>query len=159
MSQGINIVFMGLHAYPHGMAGTKRIQHAIDALRCASNVFVRVVVLRQLSSGNGYSGLHDGIPYHTIMGGLTRYSVMVLFPVLYLKSFLFLRQCRQRDCRNIIYHYGPVTLENFVPLSLAQYLGYRVVFDIVEDYDVAEIVSRSFWHRIRIGGIKKNEAI
>ena len=78
---------MGSFTYPYGMAGTKRIQHAIDALSRVPDVFVRVVLLRQLSCENGYSGLHDGISYHTIMGGLTRYRLMVLFPVLYIKFF------------------------------------------------------------------------
>jgi glycosyltransferase involved in cell wall biosynthesis len=155
MSRKINIVFMGSFTYPDGMAGTKRIQHAIDALRRVPDVFVRVVLLRQLSCENGYSGLHEGISYHTIMGGMTRYKLMILFPVLYIKSFLFFKQCRRKDCRNIIYHYGPVIFENIVPLWLAKYLGYKIVFDIVEDYDVAGILSRSFFHRIRIGGITK----
>lgn len=155
MSQKINIIFMGSFTYPYGMAGTKRIQHAIDALSRVPDVFVRVVLLRQLSCENGYSGLHDGVPYHTIMGGLTRYRLMVLFPVLYIKFFFFLRQCWRKDCKNIIYHYGSITLENLVPLYLARRIGYKIVFDIVEDYDVAEIFSRSFFQRIRVGGIKK----
>lgn len=146
---------MGQFVYPYGMAGTKRIKHAIDALRGMDNVFVRVVLLRQLSCKNGYSGFHNGIPYHTIMGGLTRNMLLLMFPVLYIKSFLFLRQCWRKDCKNIIYHYGPVSIENFIPLCFARCIGYKIVFDIVEDYDVAGIISRSFFHRIRIGGITK----
>ena len=146
---------MGSFTYPYGMAGTKRIQHAIDALSRVPDVFVRVVLLRQLSCENGYSGLHDGISYHTIMGGLTRYRLMVLFPMLFIKFFFVLRQCWRKDCKNIIYHYGSVTPENFVPLCCAKYLGYKIVFDVVEDYDVAAILSDSFSHRIRIGGIRK----
>jgi len=145
---------MGHFTYPYGMAGTKRIQHAIDALKNEQDVFVRVVVLRQLNC-DSCSGWHKDVTYYIVMGALSRFKLLFLFPVLFFKAYCYLRQCKRNDCKNIIYHYGPVTLENLVPLYLARHLGYRIIFDIVEDYDVADIVSQSFWHAIRIGGIKK----
>lgn len=47
----INLIFLGSFPYPHGMAGPKRIQHAIDGLKSFNDVNIRVISLRQSSAG------------------------------------------------------------------------------------------------------------
>jgi glycosyltransferase involved in cell wall biosynthesis len=153
MTKKINLVFMGGFAYPSGMAGTKRIQHAIKALRKYPDVTVRVIVQRQSSRDNILSGIHEGTPYQTVMADLLRAKVAVSLPLLYFKTIRILKDAWNPNHKNIIYHYGPVHLENLVPLYYSRYLGYKIVFDIVEDYDVAKNMSSSFYYRTQIGCI------
>ena len=44
MIRKLNLVFMGGFTYPRGMAGTKRIQHAINALKEHPGSVIRVIV-------------------------------------------------------------------------------------------------------------------
>lgn len=154
MNKKINLVFMGGFTYPHGMAGTKRIQHAIKALRVFPGVTLRVIILRQSSRDNILSGVHEGTPYQTVMGDLLRAKVLVKLPLLYVRAIRLLRDAWLPDCRNFICHYGPVDVENLVPLYWYRRLGYRIVFDIVEDFDVATDMLHSLYYRTKIARIK-----
>jgi len=146
----LNIIFLGEFEYPQGMAGTKRIQHAIDGIRHASDVSICVIVLRQSSKANILNGCHKGISYETIMGDLLRFRMILLFPLLYLKAKRALKRALLPDHENIIYNYGPPNLFNIGILAYAQRLGYKIVFDIVEDYSTAKKLSRSIFHRIKM---------
>ena len=150
--QKLNIVVLGGFPYPRGMAGTKRIQHAIDGMKEAPDVSICVLVLRQSSSRNTLAGMHAGIPYETVMGDLARVRLTLLFPVLTVKAMRALKRSWRPDCRNIIYLYGPPSLDNIVPILYCRHLGYKIVFDIVEDYDLAWSLSRSFYHRLKMAG-------
>lgn len=149
----MNLIFLGSFAYPQGMAGTKRIQHAIDGIRDDPDVSIRVIVLRQSSDANTLNGHHKGIPYETVMGDLLRFRMAFLFPLFYLKARHALKRAFRSDYDNIIYKYGPPNLFNVGILAYAQRLGYKIVFDIVEDYSTAKNLSRSVSHRIKMIGI------
>lgn len=150
---GLNIIFLGSFAYPQGMAGTKLIQHAIDGIRDNPDVSIRVIVLRQSSDANTLNGCHKGIPYETVMGNLLRFRMALLFPLFYLKARRALKRVLLPGYKNIIYNYGPPNLFNVGILAYAQRLGYKIVFDIVEDYDTAMNISRSLSHRVQMTGI------
>ena len=49
MTKKINLVFMGGFTYPRGMAGTKRIQNVINALKQYPDISTRVILQRQSS--------------------------------------------------------------------------------------------------------------
>lgn len=141
---------MGGFSYPHGMAGTKRIQHAISALKDNPDVSIRVVILSQSSHDNVLQGTCEGIPYETVMGDLARMKMMALLPLLYFKTANLLRRYYRANFTNIIYNYGPINLNNVIPLYYFRKLGFKVILDIVEDYDVAMNISSSFFHRIKM---------
>ena len=149
MTKKINLVFMGAFTYPHGMAGTKRIQNAINALKEYPDIATRVILQRQSSEDNILSGMYDGTPYETVMGDLLRAKMFVALPMLYYKTFAALKRVLRCDHKNVIYFYGPLLLESLLPLSYAQRLGYKIVFDVVEDYDLAKKFSRSFYHYVK----------
>ncbi len=151
--KSMNLIFLGEFAYPQGMAGTKRIQHAVDGIRHVPDVSIRVIVLRQSSKVNVLNGCHEGIPYETVMGDLLRSRMALLFPLFYLKARCALKRAFRSDYDNIIYNYGPPNLLNVGILAYAQRLGYKIVFDIVEDYDTAMNVSSSLSHRVQMTGI------
>jgi glycosyltransferase involved in cell wall biosynthesis len=145
----INLVFMGGFTYPHGMAGTKRIQNAINALKEYPDISIRVILQRQSSEHNILSGVHEGTPYETIMGDLFRSRMFVALPILYYKTCTALKKAFRPDDKNVIYFYGPLFFDSVVPLNYSRRLGYKIVFDIIEDYGLAKEVSRSFYGYLR----------
>lgn len=145
MTKRINLIFMGGFTYPRGMAGTKRIQNAINALKEYPDIATRVILQRQSAEHNILSGVHEGTPYETVMGNLLRARMFVALPILYYKTIASLKRASQPDHKNVIYFYGPLFLESIVPLSYAQRLGYKIVFDVIEDYDLTKDISRSFY--------------
>ncbi len=152
MTNKINLVFMGWFTYPRGMAGTKRIQNTINALKEYPNISTRVILQRQSSADNILSGVHKGIPYETVMGDLLRARMFVALPILYYKTCAALKRALRPDHKNMIYFYGPLFFDSVVPLSYAQRIGYKIVFDVVEDFGLTKEVSRSFY-RYMVGNV------
>lgn len=140
---------MGGFAYPKGMAGTKRIQHAIDALKEVRDVSMRVIVLTQSSRNNVLNGTYLGIEYQTVMGDLFRMKMVLLYPLFILKTIHVLKISYCSASVNVIYHYGPPNLLNIGILWFANRLGYKIVFDIVEDDDTAMRNSLSPYHFLK----------
>lgn len=149
MTQKINLIFMGGFTYPHGMAATKRIQNTINALKEYPDVEMRVILQRQSSEDNILSGMHDGTPYETIMGDLFRARMFVALPILYFKTITALKRTFLPGHENVVYFYGPVFIDSIVPLRYAKRLGYKIVFDVIEDFGVAKEVSRSYYQYAR----------
>lgn len=145
----LSIIFLGGFPYPQGMAGTKRIQHAIDGMKDAPGVSIRVVVLRQSSEQNALSGVHEGIPYETVMGDLLRSKAVLMSPLLHLKAKRTIGGLFQPDQTNILFVYCAPSWDNLPTIRYARRCGYKVVFDIVEDDDLAFGVSKSLWHRVK----------
>ncbi|NQU05947.1 MAG: glycosyltransferase [Calditrichaeota bacterium] len=144
----LNIIFLGGFEYPQGMAGTKRIQHVIDGLKNLPDVTVRVVILRQLSSENVLAGTHNGIPYETVIGDFFRLKAALMLPLLHIKAKRIIRRLFLPDQANILYVYSAPALDNLPIVRYARRLGFKVIFDIVDDDFFAFNISRSPWHRI-----------
>jgi len=149
MTEKINLVLMGTFSYPKGMAGTRRIQHAIDALKPYPGVTAQVILQRQSGELNARSGVHAGTPYQTVMVDLLRLRMLAALPVLWRRTNAALRRAFRPDQKNVIYFYGPLFLDSVAPLGYARRLGYRIVFDVIEDYGLAPQVSRSCYHYAR----------
>jgi len=151
MIEQINLIFLGGFEYPFGMAGTKRIQHIINGLKLYSGISVRVIIIRQSSQQNVLSGTYQGIPYETLIGDLFRTKMLLMFPLLRSKARRILNRMFQSGHKNIIYIYGPPSFENLPTIQYARRLGFKTVFDIVEDDDHARDISSSIWHRLSNG--------
>ncbi|OPY83125.1 MAG: putative glycosyl transferase [Smithella sp. PtaU1.Bin162] len=150
----MNIIFFGQYSYPQGMAGTKRIQHAISALKKCQGIRISVVILTQSSRDNTLTGSYMGINYKTILGDLYGIKTVLFSPILCLKTCHVLKESFCPNQNNIIYNYGPPDLFNIGILSYAKQLGYKIVFDIVEDYDTAMSISHSSSHKIKTFNIR-----
>lgn len=135
----MHVLFAGNFPYPNGFAGTKRVQHYIDFL-VAQGVRVEVLVLRGkpvLPGNEALEGVHRGVPYR-VVGRDVQPGIR-----LPLAWFRFVRQGRRvlRAVQkpgeaDILYFYGQPEAENLWLLRAARRLGYRIVFDLVEDYDL-----------------------
>lgn len=137
----LNVVFIGF-PYPQGLAGTKRNQHAIDALK-KHGASVKVIVLRQSTKINTPNGVYNGVLYETIGPDLRRMRFLLTSPVFFLKSLKAVRAAFCPDAENILYIYGPATFEKLPMIQQARKCGYKIIYDIVEDYDaVAQLSSK-----------------
>lgn len=140
---------MGGFTYPKGMAGTKRVQNVISALNEYPAVKTRVILQRQSSKDNILSGTYRGTPYETVMGDLFRARMFAALPLLCYRTIAALRRAFLSDRKNVIYFYGPLFLKSVVPLRYAQKLGYKIVFDVIEDFGLTKEVSRSLYQYMR----------
>ena len=143
----INLVMLGGFLYPHGMASTDHVQDLLDGLRLLPEVTPRVIVLRQSSRDNEPAGIHQGVPYETVMQNLLRAKALLWAPVFLHKARQTIDRAWRLNQYNVLCVYGPPSLDNISVIKHARCRGFKVVFYIVEDDDVAGGVSRSPWHR------------
>lgn len=149
----LNLIVLGTFPFPEGMAGTKLMRAVIKGLRDDPGISIRVVVLRQSSRENPLSGVHEGIPYETVLADLTRARMALWLPLLQIKTTRLLRRLVRSDCQNVILKYGPPDLDSVMALRYARRLGFKIVFFVVEDYDLALGLSRSLAHRVKMVAI------
>ena len=125
-----------------------RVQHAINGLKHQPGVRVRVIILRQSSSGNVLRGVHQEVPFETVMGDVGRTKFLLLAPLFHAKAKRHLEDAFRPGLENVIHVYGPPCFDNLPTIKHARKLGFKVVFDIVEDDDLAFNISNSPWHRL-----------
>jgi len=140
MDKQLNVVFMGNFEYPCGMAETKRIQHFIDYLT-GHHVTVKVLLLRQggsRRSGSQLKGSFNGVCYETIGNNIQADASLLMLsitlPVYFWKGMANLLKWKERNAKNVLYCYNGISLENIFFVLIGRFLGYFIIFDIVEDY-------------------------
>lgn len=149
MTQKTSLIFMGDFTYPGGMASTRRIQNLINALKESADIESIVIVQRQPRQGAARSGVFEGTHYAILMEDVFKIRMILSLPILYYKTITALRRAWKPGKRNVLYFYGPIFIDSIVPLYYARRLGYKIVFDVVEDFGLAKDVSRSFYQYIR----------
>jgi glycosyltransferase involved in cell wall biosynthesis len=150
VSDHLNVVIAGVFPYPRGMATTRRIQRVVDGLKPHPDVSVRVVSLRQSIRENEASGFHEGTPYETVRPSASGAISPLALPSLWTRARARLKTAWQENQRNVLYKYSSPTPEDVVPTARARSLGYKVVFDLIEDHDTAARISGSVKHRLKI---------
>lgn len=136
MKKKLNCVFLGPFLYPHGFAATKRKQQFLDCI-IENGDYARVFITLKWAKGhelNNNKGVFKGISYE-VLGKQVRKNL--LFPFTFLcftvKSCFRLWSVRKKHTRNIIVAFG-INYDTVLLLLFAKAIGYRVVFDIVEDF-------------------------
>ena len=129
----INIVFVGRPSFPIGGAMTKRHRYYIDYLSSLYNVRVCNINTWNENSNNPHTGLYkDVVKYYN-----TSYPKKI-------SSFLsisrwgtkLLKEHYCKDCDNIAIFCTFFTIEQILIMQKAKKLGYKIVCDIVENYNV-----------------------
>lgn len=136
---GINVVFLAKLAYPRGMAGTKRVQLFIDYLK-SRDIGVALLLLNHGKSTNHSeeTGCYKDTCYRRIGSNLKPDLTLIWrLPSYVWSGFTCLQKWKIKNQKNILYCYGGPNIENISFVLLARMLGYKTVFDIVEDYSVA----------------------
>ena len=156
MSKRINLIFTGNFLYPYGMASTKRIQNFVDNLQLHDAIkSIKILLLRQAHTRVGKEerhGTYKGVEYRTI-GNDIRPNIKALLkiPKYVIQGIYFIVKNRSRSSSNILYIYGPPNVENIIFVLFAKLIRYRMVFDIVEDYNtVSSSMLRHIFARIKI---------
>ena len=133
----INLIFMGHLHYPHGTAGTKRIQNSIDYLKKSGDFDIKVLVLRQgrvRLTQSPLAGEYKGIEYVTIGNDIKANILAIPKGIKYFcQGIAYLKKHYKRTWKNIVYVYGYPSTENILFLLFGKLFGYKFIFDIVED--------------------------
>lgn len=154
MNEKVNVVFLLSIPFPNGMASTKRVQRVIDGLQ-AQGVHSHVLVTRQLSNLNRPEGVFKDVPYKTLMPNLVGKKLALKLPVLFIKTVAQARRLFNPAVKNILYIYDYPAIDNIFALLVLRKLGYKIVFDIVEDADHAKDISEHWRHRLKVFATRK----
>ena len=128
---GYNVVVLGVSCFD-GMSSSMRIRNLIEPLveKGMIRVFNLIYVMEYKDQKTSRSGFMNGIHYKVI-----NFRPSNIFSVV---SFLFrgmvsLRQNKSKTSKNVLYNYDYPDAKNIFFLLFAKMIGYKIVFDIVED--------------------------
>jgi glycosyltransferase involved in cell wall biosynthesis len=150
----LNVVFFLCIPFPLGMAGTKRIQHAVDGLRSFNNVDIRVVITRQVTTNNPSVGNHKGVPFQTLLPDALGWKGLLRLPKLYARSYSAVKGAYQHGAQNVLYVYGAPSIDNMSAIFYGRRIGYQIVFDIVEDDNFAPMLLSDWLHNFKLAFIR-----
>jgi glycosyltransferase involved in cell wall biosynthesis len=149
----MNILVLTTH-YPVTSAGTKRVHSLLQHEDLISKNNLLILSYRSNSKITKESGVFEGVRYRRIGSGL-KIDVFLLFK-------LFLIQCRlmyellhfrffekANSNKYILYNYLPLDLENVFFNLIAKMLGFKLVFDVVEDYSTYN-ASSNFMSKLKL---------
>lgn len=122
--------------YPVGLAVTKKIQNILHYLH-KSGIGINVISYRSKFHQPAQEGVEDGIPFVSIGNDLKLIYLHKTVTYL-LKGLRSISLNKNKDRINILLCVGPVNIENFLFVSWARVLNYKIVFDINEDYSFFE---------------------
>jgi glycosyltransferase involved in cell wall biosynthesis len=124
----MNILFISFQPYPFGMAGSKRVR--LFAENLAINNDVKVLVIGKSNGGNVSQGELNNVSYKLFslsrvqrLTGRSKVSEM-------------LKSEYKAGAKNVMIIYDGIGLMNFIFAKKGRKLGYKIVADIVEDYNV-----------------------
>lgn len=152
MEKKINCIFTGCFLYPYGYAATIRKQQFLEYLH-KRGCNVHVLLTLKWAKGsimNPNKGVFNGVPFETVGHYVKKGPLLPLtyiFMIVHVcLRFLFLKK---KASKNMIVSFGagPDTL---VPLLFAKLIGYKIVFDIVEDFATLIDNNTPFLRRIYI---------
>jgi glycosyltransferase involved in cell wall biosynthesis len=151
MSKKLNCIFFGSFLYPQGYAATRRKQQFMDFILSQGDS-VRVLLTLKRAKGaelNANQGAYNGIRYK-VAGPFVKPNILLPFTFLIflLRTFYLLAIYRKRDCKNLIVTFA-VNYDSVIPLIFAKTIGYKIVFDVVEDHSTI-IPKGKFTRRLRL---------
>ena len=124
--------------YPNGLAVTKKIQNILYYL-FSQKIEINVISYRSKFPQPSEKGLDNGIPYVNIGIGLDL-KLLNLHKVFFyfFRGFHLILKLKKKGCKNIFYCIGAINIENLLFVFWARLLGYKLIFDVNEDYSLFE---------------------
>jgi glycosyltransferase involved in cell wall biosynthesis len=130
-SSGYNVVVLGVSCFD-GMASSMRIRNLIEPLveKCLIKVFNLIYIKEYKENKTSEKGTTNGISYQVI-----HFRPSNIFSII---SFLFrgmrvLLHAKSKNSKNILYTYDYPDAKNILLLFFAKMIGYKIIFDIIED--------------------------
>jgi len=138
----LNVIFIGTFLYPNGFAATKRKQQFLDHI-AQKGGNARVLLTLKRACGhelNPQRGVFKKIPFEAL-GAEVKPDITfpLTFVIMTLKVFRRLRSIKNTD-NNVVVAFG-INIDTLLPLFFAKLIGYKIVFDIVEDFSTIEKLS------------------
>ena len=124
--------------YPVGLAITRKIQNILYYL-CTQKVELYVISSRSKFKQPSDKGVDNGIPYENVEIGLSL-NILNLHKIImyFIRGLRLISKRKKKDCKNIFYCIGAINIENLSFILWAKLSGYKLVFDINEDYSFFE---------------------
>ena len=140
MGNKINIILLGANYYGE-MASSQRVYNLFNSLVTQGIVMLHNIVHYQnevLVSDNKVLVYAPSLK--------RRFFNRLIYPFYILKT---LKQCYCKETKNIIYHYGYPSVESVFFLKMAQKMGIKIVFDIVENIYAFSTQYMSLIHKLK----------
>ena len=128
-----NIVVIGVSCL-EGMAGTRRVRNLIDPLLEKQSIYVSNLIYEKDSMQYAVkTGIDKGVQFKII--GFSK-NIFSLFKFYY-NGCKFLSETKRKSLKNILYNYDSPDIKNISFILYAKLIGYKIIFDIVEDHRYA----------------------
>lgn len=145
MGNKINIILLGANYYGE-MASSQRVYNLFNSLANKNLVTIHNIVHCQ---NENLVLDHKVCVYSPSLK--RRVLNRLIYPFYILKR---LKQCYCKETKNIIYHYGYPSVESVFFLKMAQKMGIKIVFDIVENIYAFSTQHMSLIHKLKyVSGI------
>ncbi len=142
MKNEINAIFIGTFLYPNGFAATKRKQQFLDYI-VAKGGTARVILTLKRARGhelNPEKGVSKKIPFEALgVNVKPNITLPFTFVVMTLRAFRRLWSVKMTD-NNVIVAFG-INIDTLLPLFWGKLIGYKIVFDIVEDFSTIQKIN------------------
>jgi glycosyltransferase involved in cell wall biosynthesis len=133
----INLLVL-IKEYPNGLAVSKKIQNLLYPL-LSENININVLSLRSKVSQPSVEGYDNGIHYVNIGMGLElKLTNLHKIAAYFIQGLWLIRKNKRREDNNILFCIGALNIENLLFVFRAKLLGYKLIFDINEDYSLSE---------------------
>ncbi len=131
----IHVLIIGV-AYIGTMASAMRIRNLIDPLINKLGIkFSNLIFPSPPKKLNKYQGYKNKVLYQVIDYNIFNLLSIVSF---FIQGCLFIHRNRKTKFKNILYVYQYPNIENIVFILFAKLIKYKVVFDIVEDFNYVD---------------------
>ena len=125
-----NIVVMGVSCFD-GMASSTRVRNLLTPLVEKKLITVSNLIYQKDTRENiGKQGNLNNISFKVI--GFRLSNIFSIFGFLF-GGLSFLKKAKRAGCKNIIYNYNAPDVKNIFFILCARLIGYKIIFDIIED--------------------------
>src|SRR5665647_3860866 len=125
-----NIVVLGVSCFD-GMASSTRVRNLLEPLINEDLLTVSNLIYEKEANGLVKdNGDLKGILYRVFR--LKKTNILSLIKFLW-NGMKFIKVCKSNSLKNILYSYGYPDIKNILFLLFAKLIGYKIIFDIVED--------------------------
>ncbi len=128
----VNVVLFNI-SLTEGMAGSMRVKNLLSPLYKKDEILLSNLIVTNIFEKNkiGDGGINDGIPYLNI--GYTSSVNVISLISFYRHGCNFIKREFKKNMQNIFYIYDYPDIKNIGFINYAKKVGYKIVFDIVED--------------------------
>jgi len=126
-----NVVVLGASCFD-GMASSMRVRNLLEPLINDDSITVSNLIYEKEANGIILcEGTINKINYRVIRFKIT--NIQSLFKFIW-SGIKFIKVCKSNTIKNILYNYEYPDIKNISFLLFAKLIGYKIIFDVVEDF-------------------------